>query len=147
MRRPTLSVLALSGFALALAAGAASADTQRAPILYEKWDADRSGTISRFELQSQAPRIFAEFDTNDDRHLDAAEAAGFDRARGPLAYFRGQEAEERKVVVKGQKLMRNDLDGNDLIELAEFRLAAYEWFAMHDRDGDGRLTLWDVSAR
>ncbi|MCE8472750.1 hypothetical protein LZ189_27555, partial [Rhodovulum sulfidophilum] len=65
----------------------------------------------------------------------------------PLAYFRGQEAEERKVVVKGQKLMRNDLDGNDLIELAEFRLAAYEWFAMHDRDGDGRLTLWDVSAR
>ncbi|WP_165828159.1 EF-hand domain-containing protein [Rhodovulum sp. BSW8] len=147
MRRPIRSALALSGFALALAAGSAAADTQRAPILYEKWDADRSGTINRHELQSQARHIFAAFDTNGDGHLDATEAAAFDRARGPLAYFRGEEAYERKVVVKGQKLMRNDLDGNGRIELSEFRMAANEWLAMHDRDGDGRLTLWDVSAR
>ncbi|WP_414898344.1 EF-hand domain-containing protein [Rhodovulum sp. YEN HP10] len=157
MRRPTLSVLALPGLVLALAAGsanaaggvanAAGAEPQRAPILYEKWDANRSGTISRYELQAQARRIFASFDTNGDGRIDAAEAADFDHARGPLAYFRGDQASERRVIVMGQKLMRNDLNGDGLIDLSEFRLAAYEWFAMHDRDGDGRLTLWDVSAR
>lgn len=147
MQSPSLPALALAGLTLALSAGAAAADTQRAPILYEKFDIDRSGTIEMPELRSRAPVIFDAFDLNGDRKLDATEAAAFDRARGPLAYFEGPDADERRVAVIGQRLMRNDLNGDGTIDRREFKLAAYEWFSMHDRDGDGRLSLWDVSAR
>jgi Ca2+-binding EF-hand superfamily protein len=118
----------------------------------QNWDQDGDGAVSLDEAQTKRGDLFTSFDADEDGKLSSAEFDAFDEMR---AADQEQMREEMGGKGKGMGtgmgkgmmqaeggMMRafNDPDGDGMVSRDEFVGRTADWFAMMDRNGDGRVT-------
>ena len=132
--------------AAALAAAPALAQTQMpGEHFITNWDADADGAVTLDEATARRGDIFVTFDADENGALSAEEYVQFDAARA------SDQAQMRQGNGKGSMMREeggmqlgfNDTDGDGAVSRDEFLARTPDWFAMMDRDADGKVTQQD----
>jgi Ca2+-binding EF-hand superfamily protein len=133
-------------FALSISASAAVAQSPALEHFMETWDGNGDGTITLQEIREARERLFPAFDGNGDGFLNQEEYAEFDKSRSAgVATSPPEERAKMKQIAGGLSLARNDANGDGRVSLAEFLVGSETWFMALDKDGDGGVTLRDLS--
>ncbi len=132
--------------AAALAAAPALAQTQMpGEHFITNWDADADGAVTLDEATARRGDIFVTFDADEDGALSAEEYVQFDAARASdqaqMRQGNGKVSMMREE--GGMQLGFNDTDGDGAVSRDEFLARTPDWFAMMDRDADGKVTQQD----
>lgn len=96
-------------------------------------DADGDGAISRDEAPPRMQRHFDQVDADGDGKVTAGE-------------LREGWGKHRRGKGKAGQAMHLDTDGDGLVSADEFAKRAFRWFERADGDGDGEVTLAELSA-
>jgi hypothetical protein len=164
MMKPMFAFAALT---LALTGGAFAQQGNPGAHFVQNWDQDGDGIVSLDEAKTKRDNLFTSFDADEDGILASTEFDAFDEMRAAdqeamqeemgamTGGGMGKGMEKGKGHGMGQGMgmgrgmmgaeggmMRdfNDSDGNGLVSREEFLGRTAEWFAMMDRNGDGKIS-------
>jgi EF hand/EF-hand domain pair len=162
MMKLTLSVAALT---VALSGGAFAQQGNPGAHFVQNWDDNGDGAVTLEEAQTKRDNLFTTFDADEDGKLSTDEYAAFDEMRAADQATMREEMGEMDGSGKGQGkgmgqgkgkgmgqghgmmgeeggMMRdfNDTDGDGFVSREEFVGRTPDWFAMMDRDEDGKVS-------
>ena len=143
---PAAIILAVGGAAIAVAAGGDRHDDRaarheaRLDRMFEAFDLNADGKITRAEIEAGREARFAASDANGDGQLSEAELRA-------AMQKRAAERANRRV---DRIMQRSDKDKDGAISLAEFgetpRHRGGKMFERLDKDGDGAVTRAEAEA-
>lgn len=109
--------------------------------MFDRTDADKSGTLSEAEVLTAAENIFAQRDGNKDGVLDTADARSGKGHNGKGHHGKGGENRAERM------LKRLDTDKDGKLSPAEMLARATQTFERFDADGNGEVTKAEVDAK
>lgn len=164
MMKPMLAFAALT---LALSGGAFAQQGTPGAHFVQNWDQDGDGAVTLDEAKAKRDDLFTSFDADGDGMLSSTEFDAFDEMRAAdreamqeemgamqgggmgegMGKGMGQGMGQGMGIGQGMMgaeggMMRafNDADGDAKVSREEFVGRTADWFAMMDRNGDGKIT-------
>jgi Ca2+-binding EF-hand superfamily protein len=146
MRRSFALVLST---ALGLTALSGAALAERGHGLFQRWDTNGDGVISKEEAAAGRNAMFNKLDANGDGSIDQAE---IEKARAEWRQRMNKPVKaDAEADAQGKKhrgfMQRMDTDGDGKISRAEFAAAGEKMFARLDKNGDGKISKDELPKR
>jgi hypothetical protein len=111
------------------------------PMMGQLIDADGDGIISDDEAATRHEEMFATFDLNDDGQVTLDEYMSMQMGAGMGVWY------EQRLAEKIKRFETLDSDGDGILSQVEFMDSGQQSFADSDRDGDGKVTVWEFRAQ
>ncbi|MGP9812649.1 hypothetical protein ACTZWT_14150 [Rhodopseudomonas sp. NSM] len=124
----------------------AAAESPSLEHFLEQWDNDGDRAVTLAEIRQGREQRFFAFDADANGYIDPQEYDRFDKVReAGIARFAPEDQDKIRQVAKGLTRAWNDTDGDGRVSRAEFLDGGETWLKALDKDGDGRVTIKDLS--